>query len=119
MAGPRAWCRQETQLFYLTDAELPAAGTYTRVQVNLVAGSVAGVQSGAISLIGVNQGPPEAVRRRQHDTTGVDLISTSISTLTNNTWVIDMVEDNNVTALTANGSDPCVDTIFGRKRLRW
>ena len=90
----------QTQLFYLTDAELPAAGTYT-VQVNL-AGSVAGVQGGAISLFGVNQGPPEGVATNKA-TTGVDLISTSIATLTNNAWVIDLVEDNNVTALTANG----------------
>jgi Glycosyl hydrolases family 28/Divergent InlB B-repeat domain/Bacterial Ig domain len=89
----------QTQLFYLTDAELPAAGTYT-VQVNL-AGSVGGVQAGAISLFGVNQGPPEAVVTHR-DTTGADLINTPITTLTNNAWVIDAVEDNNVTGLTAN-----------------
>ena len=49
----------QTQLFYLTEAELPPAGTYT-VQVNLV-GAIGGFQAGSISLIGVNQGPPEAV----------------------------------------------------------
>jgi hypothetical protein len=89
----------QTQLFYLTEAELPAAGTYT-VQVNLV-GAIAGIQAGAISLIGVNQGPPEAVTA-QKVTSGADLIATAITTLTNNAWVIDIVEDNDLTALTAN-----------------
>jgi hypothetical protein len=89
----------QTQLFYLTEAELPPAGTYT-VQVNLV-GAIGGFQAGAISLIGVNQGPPEAVVTHR-DTTGADLISTAITTLTNNAWVIDIVEDNNLATLTAN-----------------
>lgn len=90
----------QTQLFYLTDAELPAtAGNYT-VQVNLT-GAIAGFQGGAISLFGVNQGPPEAVVTHR-DTTGADLISTSITTLTDNAWIIDVVEDNNVTSLTQN-----------------
>lgn len=89
----------QTQLFYLTEAELPAAGTYT-VQVNLT-GAIGGIQAGAISMFGVSQGPPEAVVAHR-DTTGADLISTAITTLTNNAWVIDVVEDNNVTALTAN-----------------
>jgi hypothetical protein len=89
----------QTQLFYLTEAELPAAGTYT-VQVNL-AGPVDGVQAGAISLFGVNQGAPEAVATSKA-TTGVGLISTAITTLTNNAWIIDAVEDNDVTGLTAN-----------------
>ncbi len=90
----------QTQLFYLTEAELPPAGTYT-VQVNLV-GAIAGFQAGAISLIGVNQGPPEAVVTHR-DTSGADLISTAITTLTNNAWVIDVVEDNNLATMTANG----------------
>lgn len=90
----------QTQLFYLTEAELPPAGTYT-MQVNLV-GAIGGFQAGAISLIGVNQGPPEAVVTHR-DTSGADLISTSITTLTNNAWVIDVVEDNNLATMTANG----------------
>jgi Divergent InlB B-repeat domain len=89
----------QTQLFYLLESELPPAGTYT-VTVNL-AGSVAGVQAGAVSFIGVNQGPPEAVVATRN-TSGADLISATITTLTNNAVVVDMVEDNNVAALTAN-----------------
>lgn len=89
----------QTQLFYLLEPELPPTGTYT-VTVNL-AGSVAGIQAGAVSFFGVNQGPPEAVVTARN-TSGADLISTTITTLTNNAVVVDMVEDNNVAALTAN-----------------
>ena len=89
----------QTQLFYLLEPELPPAGAYT-VTVNL-AGSVAGIQAGAVSFIGVNQGPPEAVVTTRN-TSGADLISATITTLTNNAVVVDMVEDNNVAALTAN-----------------
>jgi len=89
----------QTQLFYLLESELPAAGTYT-VTVNL-AGTVAGIQAGAVSFINVNQAGPEAVVIHK-DTSGADLISTAITTLTNNAVVVDVVEDNNVAALTAN-----------------
>jgi Glycosyl hydrolases family 28/MBG domain (YGX type)/Divergent InlB B-repeat domain/Bacterial Ig domain len=89
----------QTQLFYLLESELPHAGTYT-IQVNLV-GSIAGISAGAVSLIGVSQGPPEAVVTARN-TSGADLLSASITTLTNNAWVVDLIEDNNVAALTAN-----------------
>ena len=89
----------QTQLFYLLESELPAAGTYT-IQVNL-AGSIAGISAGAVSLIGVSQGPPEAVATNRN-TSGADLISTSITTLTNNAWVVDVVEDGDTAVLTAN-----------------
>jgi len=89
----------QTQLFYLLESELPAAGTYT-IQVNL-AGSIAGISAGAVSLIGVNQGPAEAVATNKN-TSGADLISTPITTLTNNAWVVDVVEDGDLATLTAN-----------------
>ena len=89
----------QAELFYLLESELPAAGTYT-VQVNL-AGPIAGISAGAVSLIGVNQGPPEAVATNKN-TSGADLISTPITTLTNNAWVVDLVEDGDVAALTPN-----------------
>jgi polygalacturonase len=89
----------QTQLFYLLEPELPAAGTYT-IQVNL-AGSIAGISAGAVSLFGVNPGPPEAVATSKA-TTGVNLISTTITTLTNNAWVVDLVEDGDTAVLTAN-----------------
>jgi polygalacturonase len=89
----------QTQLFYLLEPELPVAGTYT-IQVNL-AGSIAGISAGAVSLFGVNPGPPEAVATSKA-TTGVNLISTQITTLTNNAWVVDLVEDGDTATLAAN-----------------
>jgi polygalacturonase len=89
----------QTQLFYLLASELPAAGSYT-VQVNL-AGSIAGISAGAVSLFGVNQGPAEAVVANKN-TTGADLITSSITTLTNNAWIIDAVEDGDTAVLSAN-----------------
>jgi len=89
----------QTQLFYLLDSELPAAGTYT-IQVTL-AGSIAGISAGAVSLFGVNQGPPEVVTTNKN-TSGADLITSSITTLTNNAWIVDVVEDGDVATLSAD-----------------
>jgi uncharacterized repeat protein (TIGR02543 family) len=100
----------QAQLFYLLESELPPAGTYS-VQVNLT-GSIGGMTAGAISLIGVNQGPPEAVVTHK-DTSGADLISTPITTLTNNAWVIDVVTDNNSVTMVPNGGQTLAWTQFG------
>jgi uncharacterized repeat protein (TIGR02543 family) len=100
----------QAQLFYLLDSELPAAGTYP-VQVNLT-GSIGGITAGAISLFGVNQGPPEAVATHK-DTSGADLISTPITTLTNNAWVIDAVTNNNSVAMVPNSGQTLAWTQFG------
>jgi len=89
----------QSQLFYLLEPELPSAGTYT-IQVNL-AGSIGGISAGAVSLIGVNQGPAEAVATNKN-TAGANLLSTSITTLTNNAWLVDTLEDGDVATLTAN-----------------
>jgi polygalacturonase len=89
----------QAQLFYLLESELPAAGTYT-ITVTL-AGSVEGIQGGAVSFSNVNQAGPEAVITHR-DTSGADLISTAITTLTNNAVVVDSVEDNTVATLAAN-----------------
>ncbi len=89
----------QSQLFYVLESELPASGTYT-IQVNL-AGSVAGISAGAVSLIGVSQGPAEAVITNKNGS-GANLLSTTITTLTNNAWVVDLLEDGDVATLTAN-----------------
>lgn len=80
-------------------AELSPAGTYI-VQTTL-ADSVEGAQAGAISLFGVNQGPPEVLAVNRN-ASGADLITYSYTTLTNNAWVIDMIEDGHVAKLTIN-----------------
>jgi len=90
---------EQTQLYYLLASELPAAGTYT-VQVNL-AGSIEGITAGAISLFGVNQGPPEAVATNRNDAGG-STITDSITTLSNNAWIVDVVEGGDIATFTAN-----------------
>ena len=97
----------QTQLFYLLESELPAAGTYTITAT--LAGTVSGIQGGAVSFFNVNQGPAEAVIVHK-DGSGANLISTAITTLTNNAVVIDIVEDNSVAALTANSGQAVVFT---------
>jgi polygalacturonase len=95
---------EQMQLFYLTNAELPAvAGTYP-VQVNLV-GSVGGISAGAVSLFGVNQGPPEAVVTNRV-TSGCDpcTLTTNITTLTNNAWLVDGVEISKLVTPTVGNS---------------
>ncbi|MGA2351194.1 MAG: Ig-like domain-containing protein [Terracidiphilus sp.] len=95
---------EQMQLFYLTDAELPAAaGTYP-IQVNLV-GSVGGISGGAVSLFGVNQGPPEAVVTNRV-TSGCDpcTLTTNITTLTNNAWLVDGVEISKLVTPTVGSS---------------
>jgi uncharacterized repeat protein (TIGR02543 family) len=89
----------QSQLFYLLESELPAAGTYT-IQVNL-AGSIGGISAGAVSFFGVSQGPAEAVATNKN-TSGANLLSTSITTLSNNDVVVDVLEDGDLATLAAN-----------------
>ncbi len=89
----------QSQLFYLLESELPTAGTYPVVVT--LQGPVGGIAAGGVSLIGVSQGPPEAVATNKN-TSGANLLSTSITTLTNNAWVVDVLEDGDVAVLTAN-----------------
>ncbi|MFW6155499.1 MAG: PKD domain-containing protein, partial [Planctomycetota bacterium] len=77
-----------TALYYLLDADLPAAGAYT-VEV-----TYAGVNTrhcaGAISLANVAQQAAEAVATNADGS--ASSISTSITTLTDGAWVIDAVQ---------------------------
>jgi len=78
---------QRTDLYYLLDSDLPAAGTYqVRVQRS---GGVNEQTLGAISLFNVRQQPPEAVAT--NSATSQNSISTNITTLTDNTWIVDVV----------------------------
>jgi uncharacterized repeat protein (TIGR02543 family) len=77
----------QTELFYLTEsAPLPAAGSYN-VNVNFY-GTPAGAEAGVIVLNGVAQNAPEAVA--EYALGSSTTISTSITTLTNGAWVVDV-----------------------------
>jgi hypothetical protein len=89
----------QTQLFYLLNAGLPAAGTYT---VNVTfQGPVDGISAGAVSLAGVRQGAPEQVAIKV-DTSGADSISTGITVATAGAWVVDVVGSGNSGSFTAS-----------------
>ena len=106
----------QTQLFYLTDSELPAAGTLYRTGEPRRFGCR---RSGRSNFAVRRQPGASRGRGDEQATTGVDLIGTSITTLTNNAWIIDLVEDNNVTAPDGERrADAGMDSIFDRKRHR-
>ena len=78
---------QRTDLYYILENQLPPAGTYN-VYVKR-AGSCNESGAGAISLFNVAQAPPEAVTTNSN--TGSNSISTSITTVSNNACVVDVV----------------------------
>ena len=85
-------------LWYLLEADLPAAGAYN---VEVTTSGYTAKSVGAISLAGVAQQAPEASNTNTN--VGPDYISTSITTLTDGAWVVDVVEQGNASAFTADG----------------
>jgi len=77
---------RKTELYYMLNSSLPAAGTYTMTVT--YSGNVTNRNAGAISLTGVAQRAREAVATSLADST---VISTNITTLTNGAWVVDIV----------------------------
>src|SRR5262245_13470009 len=88
----------QTQLFYLLNAGLGAAGAGT-VNVTLQ-GAVDGISAGAISLTGVNQAAPQSAATNV-DTSGADSISTAITAGAANSWIVDVVGSGNSGSFTA------------------
>ncbi len=88
----------KTELYYLLDSNLPAAGTYM-VEVTY-SGNVNKRCAGAISLEGAQQQPPEAVVTNSNENTGT--ISTNITSLTDNAWIVDVVGSNSTGSFTAD-----------------
>src|SRR5262245_43271056 len=90
----------ETQAFYLTGSELPAAGTYdVVVQFGKHVAMAAG---GAVSLFGVQAGAPAAAVANAKPL-GAGPISTAINAPANS-WVIDIVGSESDSALTPGAS---------------
>ncbi|GEM_PF-2054924 len=75
----------------------PASGSNTLAVTT--AGTTTDLNVGAISLYNVVQSAPEATASGQN--TGQNSITTNISTLTNNAWVIDSAHSGNAGAFTA------------------
>ncbi len=92
--------RMKTELYYLLNGSLPAAGTYT-VTVTY-AGQVDNRNGGAVSLAYVKQQSAEAVNTSSNSGSGT--ISTNITTLTNGAWVVDVVGSGNPGSFTTTAS---------------
>ena len=78
----------KTVLYYLLEADLPEPGYHT-VAVLYAANDVAQRLGGSVSRANVVQQAPEAVATNSN--TGQDTISTDITTVTANAWVVDVV----------------------------
>lgn len=81
----------QAEIWYLLKANLPAAGTYLiEVQHNNGLSTLRSAAVGAISLENAHQAPPEASASNATGT-ATGTISTSITTLTDGAFVIDLV----------------------------
>jgi len=91
----------KTELYYLLESNLPSPGSYM-VEVSYF-GNVSERCGGAISLFNVDQQGAEAVDTNSNE--GMDSISTNISTVTDEAWVVDVVgcDNNNGLFSTATG----------------
>jgi pectate lyase len=88
----------QTQLFYLLNGGLGAAGAHT-VVVN-TQGPVDGISAGATTFTGVVQSAPQPAATNV-DTSGADSISTSITSTVANAWIVDVVGSGNSGSFTA------------------
>ena len=76
------------ELWYMLDANLPAAGTYT---VSITASSSDEISGGVVSVSGAEQQPPEATGSNADEQTGSSTIQTTVTTTTTNAWLFDGV----------------------------
>jgi hypothetical protein len=91
--------RAYSAIWYLLEQDLPPAGTYD-VVINLTA-SVDILMGASISLEEVKQTAPEATA--SDESISSTYISTNITTLTDNTWVVDAVMCGEESAATPDG----------------
>jgi prepilin-type N-terminal cleavage/methylation domain-containing protein len=86
------------ELWYLLEADLPTAGTYN-VEVTTSGYAVKSV--GAISFEGAAQQAPEDTNTNTN--VGPEYISTSITTLTDGAWIVDVVVNGNASTFAPDG----------------
>jgi hypothetical protein len=91
---------QKTELYYLTEPDLPPAGTYT-VTVTY-SGPVDDRSGGSISLFNAAQQAAEAVA--VNGNTASNTIATTVAAASEGAWVLDVVGCGNAGSFTATGS---------------
>ncbi|MCH7871596.1 MAG: hypothetical protein IID33_07830, partial [Planctomycetes bacterium] len=81
-----------TLLYYMLEPDLPAAGSYV---VSIAAGAADNIVGGAVSVTGAGQQGPEVTGASDDSQTGASVIQTTITTLSNGTWLFDCVGSGN------------------------
>lgn len=89
-----------SELWYLTEASLPAAGSYT-VEITPDSFTINAMYGGAVSVYGAKQQAPEALSSTSNS---LNTISTTITTISDNAWIIDSVACGDTGTYTPDGT---------------
>ncbi len=81
-----------TEIWYMLEAQLPAAGTYT---VSITASIADDITAGAVSVTDAAQQPPETTGFNADNQTGASTIQTTVTTLTDGAWIFGCVGSGN------------------------
>jgi len=93
-------CRSRAELWYLLEADLPSAGSYSVVVT--ASGSCDDLTAGSISLTDVAQQGPESSATNTNE--NQNTISTNITTSTDGAWIVDVAHCGNDSSFTANAN---------------
>lgn len=86
-SGQNPGVREWSYLYYMDEANLPAAGTYS---VSIVVDQTAEIAAGSASVFGGGQAGPEATATTGADSSG-STQSVNITTITNDAWIFDVM----------------------------
>ncbi|TDJ09595.1 MAG: hypothetical protein E2O71_01970, partial [Deltaproteobacteria bacterium] len=106
---------QNTEIWYMLDADIPPAGTYT---VSVTVTGSDNITAGAVSVTGAQQQPVEATAFNDDGQSGASSIQTNITTLTDGAWIFDCVGSGNaITGFTPDaGQTERWDTVASSSR---
>jgi hypothetical protein len=89
--SPSTISQMQTEIWYMLDASLPAAGTYpVFIECPDMSGS-SNIAAGAISVSGAKQQGAEATAVNDDDGNGDSAISTGITTVTDGAWIFECI----------------------------
>jgi hypothetical protein len=113
LAATAANARSRSSIYYLLDASLPAAGTYTvAVTANGTTVNLRDLEVQVYSFTGAKQSAQPDATNTYQDNTGGSSISKNITTVAANAWIVDaLAMYGAVTGGTAAGSQ--ANAIFG------
>jgi hypothetical protein len=116
--SPAGSTQMQTEIWYMLESSLPAAGTYSvYIECPGMSGS-ANIAAGATSVIGVKQQAPEATAVNDDGGAGDSSISTQIVTVTDGAWIFECIGSGDpITGFTAeSGQNERFDEPGGSSR---